>query len=178
MFQVLKVLEGTGVPAWVLHGPGHRGTQTAQAPWPWLGSSCGHGSAYMYIYRRRLRRAPGRGRFVHVFCTPGSSPMHDYHCGLLRGVFVASCMTLRLHCGTCADVFWNLVHMLLSFLYSGGLRGSSLALLRAILAHVGIRCRVFLTLWGVVPKPSNTFEEQDRKTYHKASDWGARRGVF
>ena len=50
--------------------------------------------------------------------------------------------------------------MLLSFLYFGGLRGSSLALLGAILAPVGFRRRVFLALWGVVPDPLNTFQEK------------------
>ena len=43
--------------------------------------------------------------------------------------------------------------MLLSFLYFGGLRGTSLVLLGAILAPVGLRRRVFLALWGVVPNP-------------------------
>ena len=86
--------------------------------------------------------------------------MHNYHCGLPRGAFVALCMTLKLHCGTCGDVFWTLEHMLLSFLYFGGLRGSSLALLGVILAPVGLRCRVFLALWGLVPNPSNAFEEK------------------
>ena len=58
---------------------------------------------------RRLRRAPGRGRFLHVCCTLGFSPMHNYHCGWPCGVFVASRMTLKPHCGTCADFFgiWN-----------------------------------------------------------------------
>ena len=86
--------------------------------------------------------------------------MHNYHCGLPRGAFVALCMTLELHCGTCGDVFWNLEHMLLFFLYFGGLRSSSLELLGVILAPVGLRCRVFLALWGLVPNPSNAFEEK------------------
>ena len=75
-------------------------------------------------------------------------------------------------------LFWNLEYMLVAFWYFGGLRGSSLALLGAILAPVGLKFCGFLALWGVLPNPLNTCVEKLRKLFKRTSDWGAQRGLF
>ena len=86
--------------------------------------------------------------------------MHNYHCVWPRGVFVASCMTLKLHGGTCADVFLEFGPDAVVFFILRGTSGSSLVLLGVILAPVGLCFCVFLALWGVVPNPLNTFGEK------------------
>ena len=80
------------------------------------------------------------------------------------GDFEAPLWHLRRH-------FWNLEHMLMSLWYFGGLRGSSLALLGAILAPVGVRFGVFFVLAHVDaqrvktrgPNPNPTARAQSKR---------------
>ena len=82
---------------------------------------------------RRLRRAPGRGRFVYVFLYPGALP----------NAFVSSC------------VCW---HLWVSLWHFAGPCGVSLALRVALGIHCGtlgvhfdthgVQLGVFWTLWG------------------------------
>ena len=107
--------------------------------------------------------APGRGRFLHVCCTLGSSPIHYYHRGWPRGVFVASCMTLKLHCGTCSDFFgiWSTCCFL--FCTSGDF-GAPVWHSWASFCHPwGLVVNFLLTLCGVIPNPLDTFKEKPWK---------------
>ena len=121
---------------------------------------------------RRLRRAPGRGWFVHVFC-----------------VFVVLCKALWCLFNTLGGLGAPLWHLGLSFLHTWGMVGSLLGTLGGPWDFISAPLGSMWVPWGsmlvscghfgVWPwTPLATFVEEVPKMHPKSSDWGARRVAF